>query len=44
MANPVWYPNLAETIRRQLLAFSLAVLSQDSFDPRLVNHYCGIKS
>jgi hypothetical protein len=44
MANPVWYPNLAEAIRRQLFAFSLAVLSQDCFDPRQVNRYCGIET
>ena len=44
MANPLWYPNLAETIRRRLFAFSLAVLSEDRFDPRQVNRYCGIES
>jgi len=44
MANPVWYPNLAETLRRLLFEFSLAILSQECFDPRLVNHYCGIKN
>jgi aminoglycoside phosphotransferase (APT) family kinase protein len=42
MASPVWYPNLAETIRRQLFAFSLAVLNEDRFDPSKVNRYCGI--
>jgi len=42
LANPLWYPNLAETIRRQLLAFSLAILRQDRCDPRRVNRYCGI--
>lgn len=42
LANPLWYPNLADAIRRQLLGFSLAILSQDRFEPRLVNHYCGI--
>jgi hypothetical protein len=44
MANPVWYPDLAETIRRQLLAFGLAVLKENTFDPSKVNHYCGITS
>jgi aminoglycoside phosphotransferase (APT) family kinase protein len=44
IANPLWYPNLAETIRRQLFAFSLAVLRQVSFDPMEVNRYCGIES
>lgn len=43
LANPLWYPNLAETIRRQLFAFSFAVLSQHSFDPGQVNRYCGIE-
>lgn len=42
LANPKWYPNLAERIRRQLFAFSLAVLSESSFDPSEVNHYCRI--
>jgi hypothetical protein len=44
MANPVWYPQLAEKIRRQLFAFSLAVLSEDRFDPAKVNHYCGLEA
>lgn len=44
MANPLWYPSLTETIRRQLFAFSLAVLSEDHFDPRQVNRYCGIEN
>jgi hypothetical protein len=41
MASPVWYPSLTETVRRRLLAFILAVLEAQSFDPRLVNMYCG---
>ena len=41
MASPVWYPNLSETIRRQLLAFIFAVLDTPVFDPREVNRYCG---
>jgi hypothetical protein len=44
MANPVWYPNLAEANRRQLFAFTLAVLNQDRFAPREVNRYCGIEN
>lgn len=40
LANPVWYPDLAEEVRRQLFAFSLAVLSEDRFDPLKVNEYC----
>jgi hypothetical protein len=41
LASPVWYPSLADSARRKLLAFILAVLEQPSFDPRQVNLYCG---
>lgn len=41
MANPAWYPSLPETLRDQLLAFALAVLDSDQFDPEQVNLYCG---
>jgi hypothetical protein len=41
MASPVWYPNLADTVRRQLVSFILAVLSSEAFDPSKVNDYCG---
>jgi hypothetical protein len=41
MASPVWYPHLSETVRRKLLAFINAVLEADTFDPALVNSYCG---
>jgi hypothetical protein len=41
MASPVWYPNLPESVRQKLIAFILAVLSRDAFDPREVNAYCG---
>lgn len=41
MASPVWYPSLTETVRRKLLAFILAVLDANAFDPNLVNEYCG---
>lgn len=44
MANPVWYPNLAESIRRKLFAFSFSVLGRDRFDPAQVNDYCGSQS
>ena len=40
LASPVWYPNLADRVRRQLFAFSLAILSEERFDPSQVNHYC----
>jgi hypothetical protein len=41
LASPIWYPSLADSARKKLLAFILAVLGQDSFDPRRVNEYCG---
>jgi aminoglycoside phosphotransferase (APT) family kinase protein len=41
MASPIWYPSLTDTVRRRLLAFILAVLGADTFDPALVNTYCG---
>jgi hypothetical protein len=42
LANPVWYPDLDDAIRAKLLAFMLAVLKQERFDPHKVNAYCGI--
>jgi hypothetical protein len=42
MANPVWYPNLDETLRERLLQFVLNVLAEDRFDPRRANAYCGL--
>lgn len=41
MANPVWYPHLAEIVRRKLLNLILRVLESGRFDPALVNTYCG---
>jgi hypothetical protein len=32
MANPLWYPALDAKLRRRLLDFVLAVLSQERFD------------
>lgn len=40
MASPVWYPALAESVRRKLLSFIRSVLESDTFDPALVNAYC----
>jgi hypothetical protein len=37
----VWYPSLAEPVRRRLHDFILNVLSEERFDPRLANRYCG---
>jgi hypothetical protein len=41
MASPVWYPTLADDIRRKLFAFLQAVLDAEAFDPGRVNDYCG---
>ena len=41
MASPVWYPALAEGVRRKLLNFILTVLESEAFDPTQVNAYCG---
>lgn len=41
LASPVWYPSLEDSVRKKLLAFILAVLEQQRFDPRQVNTYCG---
>ena len=41
MASPLWYPSLADTVRRRLINFILAVLDSPAFDPREVNNYCG---
>jgi hypothetical protein len=41
MASPLWYPDLAESVRQKLVAFIMAVLDSPSFDPREVNAYCG---
>jgi aminoglycoside phosphotransferase (APT) family kinase protein len=43
LASPVWYPSLPDVLRENLLKFILAVLEQESFDPRQVNAYCGIR-
>lgn len=40
MASPIWYPDLAESIREKLLNFILNVLETDEFDPAMVNTYC----
>lgn len=42
MASPLWYPNLPDVLRQRLLAFILAVLESDAFDPAQVNRYCGL--
>jgi streptomycin 6-kinase len=41
LASPIWYPELADDVRRKLLAFIFAVLAEKCFDPQRVNDYCG---
>lgn len=41
MASPLWYPTLPEGVRQKLFTFIQAVLDVDTFDPYLVNAYCG---
>jgi Phosphotransferase enzyme family len=42
MASPVWYPDLPDPVRSALLRFVTAVLNADTFDPAMVNTYCGV--
>jgi hypothetical protein len=42
IASPLWYPTLSDTVRRSILAFVLAVLDSESFDPTQVNTYAGV--
>ena len=42
MAHPIWYPSLPAGVREKLIAFALAVLDCDVFDPEQVNSYCGV--
>lgn len=42
MASPLWYPHLAEGVRRKLFAFIQAVLDAPAFDPERVNDYCEV--
>jgi len=39
MANPIWYPRLADVVRRRLLNFALRVLDLPRFDPLRINTY-----
>lgn len=40
MASPVWYPRLAEGVRRKIFAFTERVLEASRFDLGRVNDYC----
>ncbi len=42
MASPVWYPTLAEDVRKKLFTFLQSVLDAEVFDPGRVNGYCGV--
>jgi len=42
MAHPIWYPHLADDVRRKLFNFMQAVLSEEVFHPDEVNKYCGV--
>ncbi len=42
MASPIWYPALPDTVRQRILAFTVAVLESDRFDPQKANSYCGV--
>jgi hypothetical protein len=39
LASPVWYPTIAEGVRRKLLTFARRVLSTKRYDYGRVNHY-----
>jgi aminoglycoside phosphotransferase (APT) family kinase protein len=39
LASPVWYPTIAEEVRRKLLAFAQRVLSTEHYDYRRANEY-----
>jgi len=40
MASPVWYPALADDVRRKILRFAVRALEEDRFNPGIVNQYC----
>lgn len=42
LASPLWYPELTEATRGQLIRFILSVLDRPAFDPREVNTYTGV--
>lgn len=39
LASPVWYPTIAEEVRRKMLIFARRVLSENRYDYRQVNQY-----
>jgi len=40
LANPMWYPKLAEPVRRKMFTFVRRVLDAETFAPDRVNEYC----
>ena len=42
MASPLWYPTLPDAVRQGILAFVVAVLEAETFDPRKANTYCEV--
>jgi hypothetical protein len=41
LANPIWYPDISEDVRRKLLRFARKVLSAKRYNYRKVNQYIG---
>ena len=41
LANPLWYPNEGEDVRRKLFRFLLGVLEADRFEPERIGAYFG---
>ena len=41
MANPLWYPKLAEPVRATLLRFIVNVLDTERFEPARIDEYLG---
>ena len=39
MANPLWYPKLAEPVRATLLRFIVNVLDTERFEPARIDEY-----
>jgi len=41
LASPVWYPNIADSIRRQLLTFAERVMAEEEYDICRLDAYLG---
>lgn len=42
LASPLWYPRIADGVRRALVRFIEALSDLDEFDPHRVNEYLGV--